>query len=161
MKRIVMALVFATACSAARKDTETLTESIRVYNEGIRWQRYAVAATAIPPKQRAKFVDEMDERANDLKITDFEVVKVDGAGTKAAKVQVKVSWYLDSEGLLKETHAIQSWERHGKDWWMVDAVRLRGAEMPGLTDRSVEAAGEVSADTVSAGPDAPETVAKP
>ncbi len=138
MKRLVLAMITAigaTGCSAAQKDTETLTESIRVYNEGVRWQRYAVAATAIPPKLRAKFVDEMDERATELKITDYEIVKVDGAGSKAAKVQVKLSWYTDREGTLHETHALQSWERHGKEWWMVDAVRVRGAEMPGLTDR--------------------------
>lgn len=136
MKRLVLALLVTSACSAAQKDTETLSESIRVYNEGVRWQRYAVAATAIPPHQRAAFVDEMDERGNELKITDYEVVKVDAAGAKAAKVQVKLSWYTDREGTLRETHALQSWERHGKEWWMVDAVRLRGAEMPGLTDRA-------------------------
>lgn len=136
MKRLVLALLVTSACSAAQKDTETLSESIRVYNEGVRWQRYAVAATAIPPRQRAAFVDEMDERGNELKITDYEVVKVDAAGAKAAKVQVKLSWYTDREGTLRETHALQSWERHGKEWWMVDAVRLRGAEMPGLTDRA-------------------------
>lgn len=138
MKRLVWAMVTTigmAGCSAAQKDTETLTESIRVYNEGVRWQRYSVAATAIPPKERSKFVDEMDERANDLKITDYEIVKVDGAGAKAAKVQVKLSWYSDREGTLRETHALQSWERHGKHWWMVDAVRVRGDEMPGLTDR--------------------------
>lgn len=136
MKRLVLALLVTSACSAAQKDTETLSESIRLYNEGVRWQRYAVAATAIPPRQRAAFVDEMDERGNELKITDYEVVKVDAAGAKAAKVQVKLSWYTDREGTLRETHALQSWERHGKEWWMVDAVRLRGAEMPGLTDRA-------------------------
>ncbi len=134
MKRLVLVLAMV-GCSAAQKDTETLSESIRVYNEGVRWQRYAVAATALPPQERAKFVDEMDERANDLKITDMEIVKVDGEGAKTAKVQVKISWYLDREGTLHETHALQSWERHGKQWWMVDAVRVRGAEMPGLTDR--------------------------
>ena len=161
MKRLVLALTIATGCSAVQKDTETLTESIRVYNEGVRWQRYAVAATAIPPKDRAKFVDEMDERANDLKITDMEIVKVDGAGAKAAKVQVKISWYSDREGTLRETHALQSWERHGKEWWMVDAVRVRGAEMPGLTDRvevpetddvSAAASGPVSDDKLPTSP---------
>lgn len=135
MKRLVLAMLVASGCSAAQKDTETLTESVRVYNEGIRWQRYEVAATALPPKERGKFVDEMDERSKDLKITDYDIVRVDGAGTKAAKVQVKISWYLDREGTLHETHALQSWERHGKDWWMMDAVRVRGDEMPGLTDR--------------------------
>lgn len=146
MKRLVglgLVMIATAGCgSALRKDTDNLTASIRVYNDGVRWQRYAVAATAIPPPQRAKFVDEMDERANELKITDYEIVRVE-PGAKAAKVQVKVSWYTDREGTLHETHALQSWERHGKEWWMVDAVRVRGHEMPGLTDRTDVPADEV------------------
>jgi hypothetical protein len=156
-KRIVVpvfGMIIAAGCgSALRKDTDTLSESIRVYNEGVRWQRYAVAATAIPPAQRATFVDEMDERANELKISDYEIVKVDPAGAKAAKVQVKVSWYTDREGTLHETHALQSWEQHGKEWWMVDAVRVRGHEMPGLTERAETEVADTDDVSVPAGPE--------
>ena len=38
------------------------------------------------------------------------------------------------EGTIHETHAVQTWERHGKAWWMVDESRLRGAPMPGLAE---------------------------
>ena len=37
-----------------------------------------------------------------------------------------MSWYLDSEGTLRETQAMQTWERHGKTWWMVDEARRAG-----------------------------------
>jgi hypothetical protein len=47
---------------------------------------------------------------------------------------VKVSWYKDSEGTLRETQAMQTWERHGKTWLIVDEARLRGTEMPGLRE---------------------------
>jgi hypothetical protein len=127
----------AAGCGAAPLPRESdLSESIRQFNEGVRWQRFGVAAIAIPPAQRAQFVDEMDQRADDLKITDYDIVKVDPHGEREAHVQVKVSWYKASEGTLHETHAVQTWERHGKTWWMVDETRLRGAEMPGLTDSS-------------------------
>lgn len=134
MRKLLFVVLFAAACGSAQKDADTLTESIRSYNEGMRWQRFEVAASQLPPKGRGEWVDEMDERADDLKITDYEIVKVDGRGSKVAKVQVKVSWYKDSEGTLRETHAVQTWEQHGKLWWMVDETRVRGAEMPGLTE---------------------------
>jgi hypothetical protein len=51
-----------------------------------------------------------------------------------AQVQVKMSWYLDSEGTLKETSAVQTWERHGKEWWVIEEKRLRGKVMPGLRE---------------------------
>jgi hypothetical protein len=113
---------------------ETLTDSVRSYNEGIRWARFETAATHVPAGQRAQFVDDWDQRAKDLRITDFEVVKVVQKGDREARVEVKVEWYRDSEGTVRETRAMQTWERHGKLWLMVDEARVRGAEMPGLPE---------------------------
>ncbi|MBA3451483.1 MAG: hypothetical protein H0T42_00135 [Deltaproteobacteria bacterium] len=134
MRRLLFVIALSGACGSAQKNQETLTDAIRAYNDGLRWNRFEVAASQVPPKERAEFVDEMDERADTLKMTDYEVVKVDSKGEKEARVQVKVSWYLDNIGTLHETHAVQTWERHGKVWWMVDESRLRGDEMPGLSE---------------------------
>lgn len=125
--------VMLAAC-AAPKSGDTLAESVRAYNDGVRWERFAVAANHVPPAERSMFVDEADDRAHDLRITDYEVVRVDNKSDKLASVQVKLSWYLDSEGILRETQAEQTWERHGKTWWMVDETRLKGYEMPGLME---------------------------
>ncbi|MBA3392883.1 MAG: hypothetical protein H0T89_09575 [Deltaproteobacteria bacterium] len=130
----IVAVLSLAACGARQQNSETLAESIRSYNEGIRWQRYAIAAALIPPAERSKFVEDMDERAEDLRITDYEVVNVARSGKTEAKVQVKVSWYMDSEGTLRETHAVQTWQRTGKTWMMVEEARMRGHEMPGLLE---------------------------
>jgi hypothetical protein len=130
----LFAVVVLAACGARAGSTETLTESIRSFNEGVRWERFAVAAVRIPPRERSQFVEEMDARAEDLKITDYEIVKVDARGAREARVQVKLSWYRTSEGTLRETHAVQTWERQGKAWMMVAEARVRGAEMPGLPE---------------------------
>jgi hypothetical protein len=133
--RAALITVLLSACAAAQVHSENdLSESIRQFNDGIRWERFSVAASSIPVPQRAQFVDDMDQRAGDLKITDYDVVKVDPRGEREAHVQVKLSWYKASEGTVHETHAIQTWERHGKIWLMVDETRLRGAEMPGLPE---------------------------
>jgi len=126
-------LVCLAACAAAQRP-EPLGDAVRAYNDGIRWERFAVAAVHIPPQQRATFVDEADQRAHDVKITDYDVVKIEPRGEREARVQVKVSWYKESEGTLHETQATQTWERHGKGWLMVDEARLRGPEMPGLPE---------------------------
>jgi 5,10-methenyltetrahydromethanopterin hydrogenase len=133
--RAILISVLVLGCGAAQVHPENdLPESIRQFNDGIRWGRFEVAASSIPAAQRAEFVDEMDERANDLKITDYDIVKVDPHGPREAHVQIKISWYKASEGTVHETHALQTWERHGKNWEMVDETRLRGSEMPGLSE---------------------------
>jgi hypothetical protein len=133
MKAIVL-LAALTACSGIPKEENSLGESIREFNEGVRWSRFSNAAIHLPAKDRATFVDEWDERAKDLKITDYEVIKVDQKGSRTAQVQVKMEWYKDSEGKVKSTHAVQTWERRGKVWFLVDESRLRGDEMPGLPE---------------------------
>src|SRR5258706_16208051 len=116
------------ACSVlSPKPTETLPESVRSYNDGVRWGRFEVAAVHIPAKQRSQFVDDEDARAKDLKITDYDVIRVAYRGDREAQVQVKLEWYRTSDGTVHETHAVQTWERHDKDWLLVDESRLRGS----------------------------------
>jgi len=136
--KAILLVVALAACGGIGKQENTLGDSVREYNEGVRWSRFANAAVHIPPAQRAQFVDEWDDRAKDLKITDYDVIKVDQKGSRTAQVQVKMEWYKDSEGKVKETHAVQTWERHGKVWFLVDESRLRGDEMPGLAEPVVK-----------------------
>ena|ERR1700690_795052 len=133
-KSLALALVLAAACGASPMPSDALDETVRLYHEDLRWERFAVAANHLPAKERAAAVDEWDQRAHDLKITQADIVKVDPHGDREAKVQVKLTWYKESEGTVHETQAVQTWERHGKSWFMVDEARLRGAEMPGLPE---------------------------
>jgi len=139
MKRLI-AIVFVglaglSACAGlAAQESDQLGDSIRSYNDGVRWGRYGVAASKIPPAERAQFVEDMDERADKVKITDYEVVDVSARGSREARVRIKMSWYSTDEGTVHETHAVQTWERKGKLWFMVQEARVRGTEMPGLPE---------------------------
>lgn len=144
MKAPLAVLFFLSACGASPA-ADTLGDTVRAYNDGVRWGRFEVAAIHLPAKERSKFVDDNDERAKDLKITEYDVVNVDQKGSKEAKVHIKMSWYSDREGTLHETHAIQTWAKRGKEWMLVDESRTRGTEMPGLpepmmTDASIPGA---------------------
>lgn len=134
MRAALLAILMLGCGAASLHDQPDLSESVRMFNEGVRWERFTAAASALPPRDRAQFVDDMDQRSGDVKITDYEVLRVEPRGEREARVQVKLTWYRTSEGTVHETHAVQTWERHGKAWWMVDESRLRGAPMPGLAE---------------------------
>ena len=134
---LACAAASAAACAAPAHGADTLAESIRSFNDGVRWERFGAAAARIPPRERSQFVVDMDERAEELKITDYEILSVDARGPREARVQLKLSWYRPSEGTLRETHAVQTWERQGDRWMMVAEARVRGAEMPGLPGPAV------------------------
>ena len=141
MKLVMLAvLTVLAACGAPQTNTETLADSVRSYNDGVRWGRFQIAASRLPEAERSRFVDDMDARAEDLRITDYEVLRIDTKGDREARVHIKMVWYLAKEQVVRETHAMQSWERHGKLWFMVDETYLRGEQMPGLVDRETTSA---------------------
>jgi hypothetical protein len=140
---IAVALV-AGGCSGSPRSSETLLDSVRTYHEGIRWSRIPIAASRVPAEERADFITAWDTLSDDLRITDYELVQV-AQGDQTSKVEVKYTWYLDSEQVVHETRAAEDWERHGKVWLRVGERRLRGVEMPGLAEPDAEPADEAPA----------------
>lgn len=145
--RIAIIVVLAAGCGSHAKGAELLLDSVRTYHEGLRWGRIPVAASRIPPAERADFISDWDSLADDLKITDYEVVSV--ADTeRAAKVEVKYTWYLDSRQVVHDTRIAEEWERTGDVWIKVAEHLVRGEPMPSEVslddsrDDSVDARGD-------------------
>lgn len=136
MKRAILSLVlFAASCVPPSGQAYALTDAVRTYTEGVKWERFEAAAAVIPPRERDAFLDERDELAKDLRITETEILRITQRDRRA-EVQVKLSWYKDSEGVVRSSVASQHWERQGKVWRLVDEYRSRGDEMPGLREES-------------------------
>lgn len=139
--KLLPVLVLAAACAPPAGGGYALTDAVRTYTEGVRWERFEAAAAVVPPRERDAFLDERDELADDLRITDTEIVRVTERGNRA-EVQVRLSWYRDDEGVVRESVALQRWERQGKAWRLVAEWRARGDEMPGLREAPEGAAEE-------------------
>jgi hypothetical protein len=144
MKRAICVLVLAAACGGIPHDNDTLGDSIRAYNDGVRWGRLGVAANKVPPAERGEFIADMDERQEKVKFVDYDVIDINAKTAREAKVRIKMSWYAADEGTVHETHAIQTWERRGKLWFIVGEARVRGHEMPGLPEPVAAGKHEVS-----------------
>lgn len=125
----------APACGGVTQRVEPLPDSVRIYNSAVRWQKFQQAASRLPPEQRDSFLDERDQLAEDLRVDDYEVIRMRTSGEgDRAKVQIKYTWHLDSRGIVKTTHTVQDWQRYGKVWVMVTERHMRGDDMPGLGD---------------------------
>jgi len=148
----ILALICSGAfgCGGVPKQGEPLMESVTTYNDGVRWDRLAIAASRVPVAEREDFIDEKDELTETLKITDWEIKRVSDDGPGRARVHVKYTWYRDDEGVVRHTQAVQKWERKGKAWLIVDERYARGDEMPGLAAKAEDEEDEGEGD---AGPD--------
>ena len=124
------------ACGGGQRDADSLDQTIHLYNENVRWERFQKAAVLLPPRQRSEAVDAWDERSHDLKITDWEVIAMTPHGDGEIRAHIKLSWYKPSEEIVRVTDEVQTWHKTGRNWLMVEESRLRGDEMPGLSEPS-------------------------
>jgi hypothetical protein len=153
---VALAVAATAACGAAPKSSETLMDSVRGYHDGLRWQRYPTAASMIPPAERDLFLDERDEIADDLRISEYEIMRVSfDDGQDRAVLRVRYTWHRDSEGIVHDTTAEQNWERHGKRWLLVEEERVRGEPMPGVPEPAEE-----PEDGADGGPEAARTAGR-
>lgn len=134
---VLAALIAAAGCGTNKlKRANKLLDDVRGYHEAIRWNKPAQAAVRLPMAERDAFVNEREELAEDLRVSDYELVRVRYAkGNKLrAKVRVRYEWHLDSRGILHKTWANEEWERQGKRWILKDEHRAHGEPMPGLAE---------------------------
>ncbi|MBK9069865.1 MAG: hypothetical protein IPL79_02470 [Myxococcales bacterium] len=132
---ILVGLAMATtACMPKQNKLAPLQDAIGTYNDGIKWERFTAAAAHVQAAERDDFLDERDGLAKYLRITGYDIVRVDlAAGSKtAADVVIKFEWYDDRKGMLRESHVAQTWEQQKGRWWVVKEALLRGDEMPGI-----------------------------
>jgi len=140
---LIVALgLVAPACVSRADRAENFMVSMRGYNDGVRWQRFANAASAVPAAERDDFLDERADLEKELRIDDWELLRVhyEGAQLQRAEVRVRYTWHLDRVGTVNETTTVQSWERRGKHWVIAEEVRATGPEMPGVSEPPPEAA---------------------
>lgn len=132
----------APACISRADRAENFMVSMRGYNDGIRWQRFANAASAVPAAERDAFLDERADLEKELRIDDWELLRVSYQGDhmQRAEVRVRYTWHLDRVGVVNETTTVQSWERRGKHWVIAEEVRAVGPEMPGVEEPPPQAA---------------------
>ena len=138
------------ACGARPKRATLLLDDVHGYHDGVRWEKFAQAAVRLPVPERADFIEERLELAEELRIADVELIRVHyrGKGEMAAEVSVRYLWHLDSRGIVHKTWAREEWERQGKRWILTRQVRTRGEPMPGLEEPEDD--GELEAASVEA-----------
>ena len=137
---LVCCLLLWASCGGVQP-AEPLSDAVRAYNDALRWQRFDSAAARVTATDRDAFLDVRDQLHEDLRINNYEVIRVRFDGEESrARVHVKVTWHLDSQGIVHDTHTVQTWHREGSHWFLIRENHLRGEPMPGVEEGSAEPA---------------------
>lgn len=138
---VSICLVAFAACgtTGSAKRSESLIDASKRYEEGLRWGRFEDAAASRLPHDREAFLDERDELAENLRIDDYEVLRVHIAkDEERARLTVKYTWHKDDEGVVRETVVDERWVWKRGDWYLERATHKRGDKMPGIPDARPE-----------------------
>lgn len=140
---LILIAVCALACAGAPKGRgheDDLLNEIRAYQEGLRWRRLEDAAARLPPKDREQFLDRLERLDGELFVDDYEITRVKmTADGEAATVQVKLTWHLDSVGVVYESVLESTWTHEGKLWLRTKEVLKTGEPVPGVALTPAEA----------------------
>jgi len=140
MRRALCLLALAACASTGQKSDKELMTDVREFQEGLRWRNYDQAADHVHAAARVRFLDAHDELDGDLRIDDYEVMRVTLTGEFEATVRVKYTWHLDSVGRVHESTYDQDWHRQGKVWRVVATRQKSGEPLPesAMPDDAVE-----------------------
>jgi hypothetical protein len=141
---VLLALAGLACLTPAERRKDALMREARMFNDDLRWGRFAQLSSLMPPREAQLFMARVGVVGEDLVIADFEVTAITFArDTDKATVEVKVSWYTKARAILRDTTLTQKWENRAGQWLCVKQSRLRGVPFPLLPDPADESAVDV------------------
>ncbi len=127
--RLIFALTLAAAglaaCAPSASDMD-LQRSVSVYNDSLRWKRFQMAASFVPPAERAAFLDRYlasEERVQIESIEVKSVAAVPGEKAPTYDVFVAASLYTLPSNVLERVVLTERWKLVDGGWKVVHVDR--------------------------------------
>ena len=128
---LAMSGLFANGCATPNRMTH-LKDTLRSFNQQVRWGIWASAAAHVEQKQRQAWLENRLTAGRDLKMSDVRLVRVVSDGPLATKAQVIVTltWYRISDMKLQSSHWMQTWKHTQRGWKLTKEERHAKAPLP-------------------------------
>jgi len=108
-----------------------LRDSIRSFNQQIRWGRWGGAATLVLEENREAWMAERIQGGRGIKVTEVSVLGVESDGPRAtdAKVMIGIAYYRESDMTLNRSVWMQKWT-HTRNGWQLKSEKKHVRETP-------------------------------
>ena len=105
-------------CGATPNRMTHLKDSLRSFNQQVRWGRWGGAATLVVPEIREEWMAERIQGGQGIKITDVSILGVESDGPRAteAKVMIGIAYYRESDMTLNRSIWKQEWTHTRSGW---------------------------------------------
>ena len=118
-------------CGATPNRMTHLRDSLRTFNQQVRWGRWGGAATLVVPEIRDSWMSERMRGGKGIKITDVKLLGVESDGPRAteAKVLIGIAYYRESDMTVSRSIWKQEWT-HTRDGWQLKSEERHVDEAP-------------------------------
>jgi hypothetical protein len=128
MRRALLLLCLGTwfsapACSHYKTPGEQLFVSAKAFNEHVRWKRLRLASNFVPPTQRQRWLDGMQQSAETMRVVDYRMVPV-RIGSDTAVIDVMLASYLAHDPTVQRQRRRQWWRLDDGAWRLERDKRL-------------------------------------
>lgn len=117
---VLLAGAFLAGCGGAQSPKTMLTESIHRYNDAVRWNKYKVAASFVPAKERETYIKRKQDIAETMRIMEYDLQEVEhNPHDSTAQVTVRYTWLELPSNIVQHTRLRQHWT-FGEAQWILD-----------------------------------------
>lgn len=133
-KQIIISavLVFCgllTACAGMTPTSKTrsLPDSVRMFNDALRWNRYQAAGGFVVPMDRASFVRKQQDIGESRRVMEYKTVEITRSDEQTARVVVQWKYTVLQSPVVQKERTAQIWTQVGRDWFL---LRMEPEEKP-------------------------------
>lgn len=115
-------LISCSTWGKPKNDKAGLYESVKTFNDAIRWEDYRVASTFMPPSAKDTYWEQVDELQKNVRIMEFEVREITVEPEKLrGEAYVRCQYFHTNNPKLLTRNLKQSWRYSEEDKaWSVE-----------------------------------------
>ena len=119
------------ACSSGYSQQEGLAESVTLFADAVRWQKWDEASSQVAPERRGTFLKEHENLPDSIEVTDVEVLQRSaGPDRRSVVVRLAVSWVAKDNPVVRKSIIEQLWECQQGAWFVTSERTVRGESFP-------------------------------
>jgi len=116
---------------APKSKSLSLSDSIRMFNDSLRWNRYQAAGKFVVPMDRGNFIRDQQNAGESRRIVEYKLVEILMEDPKTAGVIVQWSVTSTDSPVVQKERILQSWTQVGTEWFLLRIAEAENAETGG------------------------------
>lgn len=137
-RRTIIGVVLVLCCGMAacggmapKSKSLSLSDSIRMFNDSLRWNRYQAAGKFVVPMDRGNFIRDQQNAGESRRIVEYKLVEILMEDPKTAGVIVQWSVTSTDSPVVQKERILQSWTQVGTEWFLLRIAEAENAETGG------------------------------